>query len=223
MKNIKGFGEKVEGYNVPVLNEREIRASAGILFLFALISLFTIIADQNFVPIKYFIFIFAFDFIIRLFINPRYSPTLIIGRLIVIKQVPEYTGAPQKRFAWIIGLILALIMMALMALYNTYSIITGLICLICLIFLFFESVFGICLGCIFYNLIYKKQPELCPGDSCKVKEKHEIQKIKGVHLLILAGLIAYIILVGVLLNDYFKEKPQDLWIKMGVKTENVNH
>jgi hypothetical protein len=26
------FGEDVEGYNVPVLNEREIRASAGILF-----------------------------------------------------------------------------------------------------------------------------------------------------------------------------------------------
>ncbi len=28
------FGEIVEGYNIPVLNEREVRASAGILFLF---------------------------------------------------------------------------------------------------------------------------------------------------------------------------------------------
>ena len=33
MKNIIQFGEEVEGYTIPVLNEREIRASAGIYFL----------------------------------------------------------------------------------------------------------------------------------------------------------------------------------------------
>lgn len=33
MNKIIKFGENVEGYNIPVLNEREIRASAGILFL----------------------------------------------------------------------------------------------------------------------------------------------------------------------------------------------
>jgi hypothetical protein len=27
------FGEKVHGYDIPVFNEREIRAAAGILFL----------------------------------------------------------------------------------------------------------------------------------------------------------------------------------------------
>ena len=32
MKKVKQFGETVEGYNIPVLNEREIRASAGILY-----------------------------------------------------------------------------------------------------------------------------------------------------------------------------------------------
>ena len=32
MNKIIKFGEDVEGYNIPVLNEREIRASAGILF-----------------------------------------------------------------------------------------------------------------------------------------------------------------------------------------------
>jgi len=29
MNKAKQFGETVEGYNIPVLNEREIRASAG--------------------------------------------------------------------------------------------------------------------------------------------------------------------------------------------------
>lgn len=66
MKKIIAFGEKVEGYNVLVLNEREIRASAGIMFLFALISLFTILSSQNFVPIKYFILVFVLDFFIRI-------------------------------------------------------------------------------------------------------------------------------------------------------------
>ena len=32
MNKAKQFGETVEGYNIPVLNEREIRASAGILY-----------------------------------------------------------------------------------------------------------------------------------------------------------------------------------------------
>jgi len=38
MNKAKQFGKTVEGYNIPVLNEREIRASAGILFLFLFIS-----------------------------------------------------------------------------------------------------------------------------------------------------------------------------------------
>ena len=38
MSKIVQFGENVEGYNIPVLNEREIRAAAGILFLFMFIS-----------------------------------------------------------------------------------------------------------------------------------------------------------------------------------------
>ena len=33
MSKIIKFGEDVQGYSIPVLNEREIRAAAGILFL----------------------------------------------------------------------------------------------------------------------------------------------------------------------------------------------
>ncbi len=32
MSKLINFGENVEGYAIPVLNEREIRAAAGILF-----------------------------------------------------------------------------------------------------------------------------------------------------------------------------------------------
>jgi len=144
MNKMIKFGEDVEGYNIPVLNEREIRASAGILFLFVFMSLMLVIFKQNFLLIKYVITLFLTDFIIRVFVNPKYSPTLIIGRLIVGNQVPEYVGAQQKKFAWIIGVILATIMFIFLVIVNAYSPITGIICLICLIFLFFESAFGIC-------------------------------------------------------------------------------
>jgi hypothetical protein len=170
------FGENVEGYNMPVLNEREIRASAGILFLATFISLMLIIFKNNFLPIKYVITIFLTDFIIRVFINPKFSPTLIIGRLIVSNQVPEYVGAQQKKFAWLIGIILSGTMFIFMVVVNSYSPITGVICLICLVFLFFESAFGICLGCKFYILFYKEKSQYCPGEVCRVKSKQAIQK-----------------------------------------------
>src|SRR5476649_90650 len=110
MKKVIGFGETVEGYNIPVLNEREIRAAAGILFLAVFIALMLIMFNSDFLMVKYVITIFFTDFLIRVFINPKFSPSLIIGRLIVRNQVPEYVGAQQKKFSWTIGVVLSAIM-----------------------------------------------------------------------------------------------------------------
>jgi hypothetical protein len=205
------FGENVPGYDIPVLNEREIRASAGILFLATFISLMQIAAKNNFVPIKYVITFFLTDFIIRVFINPKFSPTLIIGRLIVRNQVPEYVGARQKRFAWIIGIILSATMFIFMVLVNSYSPITGLICMICLLFLFFESAFGICLGCKMYALFNKRKAQYCPGEVCDRKLKQDIQKTSGTQLLIVFSFIAAIFFTARLFNDEFRKKPYDLF------------
>jgi hypothetical protein len=211
MNKIIKFGEEVEGYNIRVLNEREIRAAAGILFLATFLSLMFIVFKNNFVPIKYVITLFLTDFIIRIFVNPKFSPTLIIGRLFVRNQVPEYVGAQQKKFAWIIGVVLSATMFIFLVVVNSYSPITGIVCLICLAFLFFESAFGICLGCKFYKLFYKEKAQYCPGEVCDVKSKQAIQKTSGIQLLIVAGFIACIFLTGFLFNDKFKEKPYDLF------------
>ena len=96
MKRVKQFGETVEGYNIPVLNEREIRASAGILYLVMFWSWILVIFNDNYLLLKYANTIFLADFIVRIFISPKYSPLLIIGRLIVSNQTPEYVGAAQK-------------------------------------------------------------------------------------------------------------------------------
>lgn len=204
------FGEIVEGYNVPVLNEREIRAAAGILFLATFLSLMFIIFRGNFVPIKYVVSYFLLDFLIRVFVSPKFSPSLILARLIVSNQTPEYVGAAQKKFAWIIGVILAATMFVFFIFLNAYSFITGIICLICLIFLFFEAVFGICLGCMFYPLFFKTKMQLCPGDICEVRQKHEIQKVSVGQIMILLAFAGVICISIILLNDRFKIQPHDL-------------
>jgi hypothetical protein len=69
-----GFGETIAGYDVPVLNEREVRAAAGILFLLAFMAFSSAWFVGNFRPTKIFVIAFLIDFTIRLFFNPRWSP-----------------------------------------------------------------------------------------------------------------------------------------------------
>jgi len=211
MKKLIKFGEDVEGYDIPVLNEREIRAAAGIMFLAIIVSLMLIIANGNFLLIKYIIIIFLTDFIIRVFISPEYAPTLIIGRWIVRNQVPEYVGARQKKFAWIIGVVLSAVMFLLLVLVNAYSPITGIGCLFCMVFLFFESAFGICLGCKVYSMLHKGKAQYCPGEVCDLKSKQNIQKISGAQILIIFGFIAYISLAVIFFNGQLSKKPYDLF------------
>jgi hypothetical protein len=125
--------------------------------------------------------------------------------------VPEYVGAQQKKFAWIIGVILSATMFVFMVLVNSYSPITGVICLICLIFLFFESAFGICLGCKFYSIFYKEKAQYCPGEICDTKSRQDIQKTSIIQLLIVFGFISFIFLTAYLFHDQFGKKPHDLF------------
>jgi hypothetical protein len=208
---MKQFGETVEGYNIPVLNEREIRAAAGILFLFVFIAIQRVIYTGDFLMIKYFVLIFLIDFIIRVLISPKYSPTLIIGRMIVSKQTPEYVGAAQKKFAWIIGLVLAVTMLVLLVIMNTKSSVTGIICLICQIFLLFESAFGICLGCLFYNLFYKEKAQHCPGEICEIKDKQPIQKVSWIQVIIVLLFIALAVVTFIFCKTNLNQPPVDLF------------
>ncbi|WP_121355651.1 DUF4395 domain-containing protein [Flavisolibacter nicotianae] len=210
-KKLLQFGEEVEGYDAPVLNEREIRAAAGILFLVMAVSLSFVLFKGNFLLIKYVIIGFFTDFLIRVIINPKFSPTLIMGRMIVSRQVPEYVGAPQKKFAWTIGLALSGLMFFLLVIVNSYSVITGSICLVCLVFLFFETAFGICLGCLFYPFFYKTQMRYCTGDSCDQAKEKPVQNTTWAQRLIVLGFVVSIGLAAFFFNDRFREAPRKLW------------
>lgn len=162
------FGDTIEGYNVPVLNERAVRAGAGILFFFAMASFMNAWLTGNFQPTRVFVVAFLIDFTIRIFVNPRYAPSLVIGQWVVRAQQPEWVGAPQKRFAWAIGFTLAVAMFFLLVVGNVVGPINVLVCASCLVLMFFEAAFGICIGCKIYNLLHREQAQLCPGGVCEL-------------------------------------------------------
>ena len=206
-----GFGEEVAGYAIPVLNEREIRAAAGLLFVLMFVAIMTAVLKHNFLLLKYAVTIFLTDILIRILLSPRYAPFLILGRLIVRNQTPEYVGAASKKFAWIIGTVLASVMFALAVVVNTYSPITGVICLICLVFLFCETSFGICIGCKVYALVYREKARYCPGEVCDVKDRHEIQKTSKAQVAVVLGFVAYVVAVVLMFHDTYRVPPHDLF------------
>jgi hypothetical protein len=169
MSNIVSFGEQIDGYPVRVLNERAVRAAAGLLFVFAIVAFMNAWLTGNFQPTRVFVVAFLIDFALRIFVNPRYAPSLVIGQWIVRRQQPEYVGAPQKRFAWAIGFVLALSMFYLVVIERVVGPVNLLVCAACLVLLFFETAFGICIGCQVYNLLNKEQAQLCPGGVCETE------------------------------------------------------
>jgi hypothetical protein len=91
---------------------------------------------------------------------------MIIGQWIVRGQEPEYVGAPQKRFAWGIGLALGLWMLYLLVIERSIGPLNMLVCGTCLLLMFFETAFGICIGCKLHDLLRPEQAQLCPGGTC---------------------------------------------------------
>jgi len=194
------YGEKVEGYDVRVINEREARAAAGILFAFGILSLTNAVMLSNGIVTRYFITFFAIDFLLRV-INPAYSPSMLLGRFFVQNQTPEYVGAAQKRFAWAIGLMLAIPMFYLLVINPVQNPIKVIICIICLFLLLFESAFSICLGCKIYNMVMPQKATHCPGGICEIKTKDKIQTFNIVQKTIVL-LVFLTIIVGTYMYIY---------------------
>lgn len=191
---------------MPVLNERAVRASTGILFFLAIIAFMNAWLVGNFQPTRVFVVMFLADFAIRIFINPRFAPSLIVGQWVVRKQQPEYVGAPQKRFAWAIGFALALAMLYLVVLNRVVGPINLVVCSICLLLLFFETAFGICVGCKLYNLFNRNQAQLCPGGVC------EVPPVPGAggNVAQLGIVAAFVVGVGLVAQWVYGSSPSDL-------------
>lgn len=195
MSAIFQFGEKIEGSDIPVVNEREVRAAAGIFFFFAMLAFTKAFYMGDFGMTRILSVAFFIDFFIRVIINPRFSPSLIIGRWLVSGQTPEYVGAPQKRFAWTLGLLLSGAMALMVIVWDVRGPANMLVCVTCLTLLFAESALGICIGCKLYNLVPGNRATMCPGGVCEVHIRQPIQFITRAQV---GALAAFVIGFGVL-------------------------
>lgn len=199
--NLKSFllnyGEHVDGYEVTVVNEREARAAAGILFMLGMIVIFVGIGFGHIIVARVYLAFLFVDFTVRM-ITPKYAPSLLLGKFVVRDQKPEYAGGLQKRFAWTIGWLISLPMMWWFVIHWDITFYKVLICILCLTLMFFEGAFGICIGCMFYKFIIRDDPKHCPGGVCELKVREPIQKFNLIQASI-AMVAAISLIVGIYL------------------------
>lgn len=172
------FGEYKDDLGYKVVDERVWRGSAGIMLLLGTVASINGFILNKYEIIPYISGFLVINFFIGVFINPKFSPTALLSRMVTYNQSPLWIGAVQKKFAWSLGLALSITIFILsLQLVNDVSYFgpVCILCLLCLLLLYLESVFGICVGCQIYHLAIRskiiKAPEVkpnCMGDSCEV-------------------------------------------------------
>lgn len=172
-------GELVEGINIPVVNERAVRASAGLLFLAGIVATMIAVLENNYAPLRLFAVVFLLDMALRLLVGTAFAPSLMIGSLLVRKQRPEWVGAAQKKTAWSLALGLGSVSCLMMGAVDAPNATILALCGLCLTMLFAESALGICVGCEIHQRVAKEPPQLCAGDACnyvppKRGEQHSV-------------------------------------------------
>ncbi len=158
-----------------MVNERAVRATAGIMFLIGISAFWYIRLTKDYTIMNIVVPLFWLDFLIKAVLTPRWSIFGVVGKFLVRKQKPEYVGAIQKRFAWFLGLTLASAMMIVGVFLEIRGLAPLLICGTCLTFMWLETACGICVGCKIYTHLQKRgilaKPEYnpaCPGGVCRI-------------------------------------------------------
>lgn len=156
-------------------NENQVRAAAGLTMAAGTVAFCYAYFEHRFLPIKAVSTLFFVDFLIRVTVSLRYSPTGIVGGLLVRHRPPEWVSPAPKRFAWSMGLVMSGAMT-----YITNANITGAlprtICLICIALMWLEAVLGLCVGCQLYAFgvrrgwIARRESIVCAGGVCALPE-----------------------------------------------------
>lgn len=201
---------KQYGYTIPnllingklatygVVNERAVRASAGLMFTVGFAAFLHTLHTHNIHVAITVVAILFVDFFLKVVFGPKYSFFSQAGNLLVYKQPKEYVGALQKRFAWGIGLVFSLVVLLLMlskiqsgehakmmldmGQVAAHSIpplshlgLPFFLCAVCLVFMWMESVLGFCVGCYMYAYLKKNNyitstdnDPVCKDNVCEI-------------------------------------------------------
>jgi Domain of unknown function (DUF4395) len=155
-----------------VVNERAVRAAAGLTLVIGAVSFSYAYFDKQYVPLQVTAGLFFLEFLLRVTVGIRFSPIGSLAHAMTRRQTAEWVSAKPKRFAWTLGLAMALAMTVI-----TNSGIRGplprTICLICLTLMWMESALGICLGCKVHGLLVRRgwtadgSSPLCTDGTCE--------------------------------------------------------
>jgi hypothetical protein len=175
------FGQRISGLTVDgkelhaaVFDEHVVRAAAGLTMAVGAVAFAYAYFEHQYIPLQAVASFFFLEFLLRVTIGIRWSPTGIVAGAMLYGTPPEWVSAKPKRFAWTIGLALALAMTII-----TNSGVRGWlprsICLVCLTMMWLEAALGLCLGCKLHGFLVRrgwtdKDPafEVCAGGACEV-------------------------------------------------------
>ena len=140
------------GAAAPACSTRtQVRAAAGLTMALGAVAFVYANFAKVFVPIQVVTTFFFVDFLIRVTVGLKYSPTGVVAGWLTRRQEPQWVSAKPKRFAWTLGLIMSAAMMVITN-SDIHGALPRTICLICLALMWLESVLGLCLGCEIHGL-----------------------------------------------------------------------
>lgn len=175
--------------SIPFINERALRARAGLMFLVPVILLFIRLDHGNHDEIivnaingaaiarEYshafaysLIFFVMYEMISPMFVKTAHlSITSALGAFFTKNQQPIYQVMRPKVFAWSIGLILA-ILCQISLYYTVMQSIAFYFLATCLLFMWLESACGICAGCYVYYVLVRTGIIKDNCDTCNLEK-----------------------------------------------------
>jgi Domain of unknown function (DUF4395) len=154
------------------VNEHQARAAAGITMALGAVAFVYANFDKLFWPIRTVSAFFFVDFLVRVTAGLERSPAGLVAGWMVRRHPPQWVSARPKRFAWTLGLAMALAM-AVITNSGIHGTLPRTICLICLTLMWMEAVLGLCLGCEIYRVMVRRgwrAPddafEICASGAC---------------------------------------------------------
>jgi thiol-disulfide isomerase/thioredoxin len=145
------------------MDEHAVRARAGILNIVTWLALMNIFFFQNHILVKVLFPLMAFEFLSSAVVG--LTPIAPIGTLgtilaIILHRDPFWKPAKPKRFAWLVGLVLAVLCFTFFSKHEEldeyYKPLVTTVVFMCNIFTWLESSCGFCVGCFVYNNFLSK-------------------------------------------------------------------
>jgi Domain of unknown function (DUF4395) len=155
------------GSRIAIVDENEVRAAAGLTMVVGAVAFSYAYFAKQYIPLRIAASLFFVDFLLRLTVGLGYSPVGVVARGIARGRPAEWVSLRPKRFAWTLGLGMALAMTVITNV-GIRGWLPRTICLICLTLMWMESVLGLCVGCRIYGALagrgwIRTDPD---GDSC---------------------------------------------------------